>query len=131
MQNAQPPPVKPDEPTGLVVDPVRKRVEGKTQSGIRVITCEDFVNARPWICCRDPYVVGREKDGTPLVAQCDKKIGHSGVHRGRFDGNTYMWRMRNTKEIADEMARRQAAVDQINAANDAAPAPDEDDPNKE
>lgn len=73
----------------------------------QVITNEEFIKARPWICCRDPFYVATDKaTGLPLVAQCDRKDGHAGKHRGRLDGGTYIWRKRSpaeTKRILDKM----------------------------
>ena len=82
---------------------------------VQFITNDAFIKDRPWICCRDPLVLGRDKDtAMPLVAMCDKKAGHGGKHRGRFDGNTYIWRTRSKVEVQNEMRRRVAETERHN-----------------
>lgn len=74
-----------------------------------IVADQTHIKARPWICCQDPFFIKivdhAEGERLPLVALCDKQVGHAGRHRGRADGNTLFWR----KETTAQGAQRRAA----------------------
>lgn len=65
-----------DKPDGYLLDP-------------------STIQRRRWKCCGVVHPIGTrpnaEGELKTVIVACDRKAGHNGLHRGRFDGRKYMF----------------------------------------